>query len=189
MSPAFLPFLAAILLVYIFMWLSVLAVDEGLDAHEAGLAVVAARVYFIDPIYLPLLIGTPHTLQATLSENRAPQRTWQNLFCCAIRSDIAPRHFAALLPSMHRSRPRTENDAAPRSLASPRGHAASASRYHASLLLGCALARHSAGNSTTNSMPTTYHYYSYPWIRNGFQRVPSVLYRHLLSSFLVRWVL
>ncbi|KAJ6539027.1 hypothetical protein B0H19DRAFT_960642 [Mycena capillaripes] len=40
---ALLPCLAAIVLVYVFMWLSVLAVDEGLDAHEAGLAMVAAR--------------------------------------------------------------------------------------------------------------------------------------------------
>jgi hypothetical protein len=38
--------IAALLFVYIFMpalWLSIMAVDESLDAHEAGLAVVASR--------------------------------------------------------------------------------------------------------------------------------------------------
>ena len=37
---------AAILFVYIFMpalWVSIMAVDDSLDAHEAGLAVVASR--------------------------------------------------------------------------------------------------------------------------------------------------
>jgi hypothetical protein len=37
---------AAILFVYIFMpalWLSIMAVDDSLDAHEAGLTVVASR--------------------------------------------------------------------------------------------------------------------------------------------------
>lgn len=38
--------IAALLFVYIFMpalWLSIMAVDESLDAYEAGLAVVASR--------------------------------------------------------------------------------------------------------------------------------------------------
>jgi cyanate permease len=47
------PVVAAILLVYVFMWLSVLAVDEGLDSHEAGLAVVAARTLSVNPTNHP----------------------------------------------------------------------------------------------------------------------------------------
>jgi hypothetical protein len=41
--------LAALLFVYVFMpalWLSIMAVDDSLDAHEAGLAVVASRMLF-----------------------------------------------------------------------------------------------------------------------------------------------
>ncbi|KAJ6627508.1 hypothetical protein B0H10DRAFT_1994925, partial [Mycena sp. CBHHK59/15] len=108
---ALLPCLVAVVLVYLFMWLSVLAVDEGLDSHEAGLAVVAARNPF---------------------REQGPPRTWQNSSCCATRY-----------------RPRTENEEAPRRLASPREHAVSTSLSHVQPLRGCALAKLSAENSTT----------------------------------------
>jgi hypothetical protein len=44
-----LSFLAALLFVYIFMpglWLSIMSIDESLDSHESGLALVASRMSF-----------------------------------------------------------------------------------------------------------------------------------------------
>lgn len=52
---------AALLFVYIFMpalWLSIISVDESLDAHEAGLAVVASRMSPLCSV-LPLLLTIP----------------------------------------------------------------------------------------------------------------------------------
>lgn len=57
--------IAALLFVYIFMpalWLSIIAVDESLDAHEAGLAMVASRMssFSYTPFpYLIFLSGNP----------------------------------------------------------------------------------------------------------------------------------
>ena len=61
-----LSFLAALLFIYIFMpdlWLSIMSIDESLDSHESGLALVASRMSF--PFYLiPLpksykILGNP----------------------------------------------------------------------------------------------------------------------------------
>ncbi|KAJ7873299.1 hypothetical protein B0H14DRAFT_2344252 [Mycena olivaceomarginata] len=79
------PVVAAILLVYVFMWLSVLAVDEGLDSHEAGLAVVAARNPFREkgpPANMAKLILLRHKVR----------------HCPWLRSGSS-------LPTIHRSRP------------------------------------------------------------------------------------
>ena len=41
--------LAALLFIYIFMpglWLSIMSIDESLDSHESGLALVASRMRF-----------------------------------------------------------------------------------------------------------------------------------------------
>ena len=68
---------AALLFIYIFMpalWLSIMAVDETLDAHEAGLAVVASSRYFsaFSPCTrLPLPQEIP-------SEKAVPQQIWLN---------------------------------------------------------------------------------------------------------------
>jgi len=50
--------LAALLFVYLFMpalWLSIMSVDESLDAHEAGLALVASRTSWFVLSYSPHL--------------------------------------------------------------------------------------------------------------------------------------
>jgi hypothetical protein len=44
-----LSFLAALLFIYIFMpdlWLSIMSMDESLDSHESGLALVASRMSY-----------------------------------------------------------------------------------------------------------------------------------------------
>ncbi|KAJ7937362.1 hypothetical protein B0H13DRAFT_1945570 [Mycena leptocephala] len=92
MSPAFLPFLAAILLVYIFMWLSVLAVDEGLDAHEAGLAVVAARNPFREqgpPANMAKLILLRHKIQTTNRKRRSSSQSRQPPRACSISQSLS----------------------------------------------------------------------------------------------------
>ncbi|KAJ6516219.1 hypothetical protein C8R45DRAFT_920024 [Mycena sanguinolenta] len=74
------PIAAAILLVYVFMWLSVLAVDEGLDSHEAGLAVVAARNPFREkgpPANMAKLILLRHKIQTTNRKRRSSSQTRQ----------------------------------------------------------------------------------------------------------------
>ncbi|KJA24600.1 hypothetical protein HYPSUDRAFT_38657 [Hypholoma sublateritium FD-334 SS-4] len=70
--------IAALLFVYIFMpalWASIMAVDEALDAHEAGLAVVASRMCNI-----PASSGLPsHSIiQGTRFVKRARRRTWRS---------------------------------------------------------------------------------------------------------------
>ncbi|KAJ6510157.1 hypothetical protein C8R47DRAFT_1096891 [Mycena vitilis] len=85
---ALLPCLAAVL-VYIFMWLSVLAVDEGLDAHEAGLAVVAARNPFREqgpPANMAKLILLRHKIQTTNRKRRSSSQSRQPPRACSIQS-------------------------------------------------------------------------------------------------------
>ena len=63
--------LAALLFVYLFMpalWLSIMSVDESLDAHEAGLALVASRTSLSVSPYRPRLTDT---LRQPLPRNRS----------------------------------------------------------------------------------------------------------------------
>ena len=61
-----LSFLAALLFIYIFMpdlWLYIMSIDESLDSHESGLALVASRVSFLF-YFIPLpqsykILGNP----------------------------------------------------------------------------------------------------------------------------------
>ena len=65
---------AALLFVYIFMpalWLSIMAVDESLDAHEAGLAVVASRKHIFT--YLDV-----HLSQLSASIRKPIPRKWSS---------------------------------------------------------------------------------------------------------------
>ncbi|KAJ7283475.1 hypothetical protein C8J57DRAFT_1709874 [Mycena rebaudengoi] len=83
-----LPCLAAIILVYLFMWLSVLAVDEG-DSNEGGLAVVAARNPFRDqgpPANMAKLILLRHKIQTTNRKRRSPSQGRQPVRACSIQS-------------------------------------------------------------------------------------------------------
>ncbi|KAF8225424.1 hypothetical protein L208DRAFT_1408505 [Tricholoma matsutake] len=74
---------AAILFVYIFMpalWLSIMAVDESLDAHEAGLAVVASKNPFREsgpPANMAKLILLRHKIQTTNRRRRSSSQTRQ----------------------------------------------------------------------------------------------------------------
>ena len=62
-----LSFLAALLFIYIFMpglWLSIMSIDESLDSHESGLALVASRMSFYFFHFIPLpqpykILGNP----------------------------------------------------------------------------------------------------------------------------------
>ncbi|KAF7353067.1 hypothetical protein MVEN_01274600 [Mycena venus] len=79
------PLAAACLLVYVFMWLSVLAADEGLDAHEAGLAVVAARNPFREqgpPANMAKLILLRHKIQTTNRKRRSSSQSRQPTRAC-----------------------------------------------------------------------------------------------------------
>lgn len=72
--------IAALLFVYIFMpalWASIMAVDEALDAHEAGLAVVASRMY---RIFASSALASYSIVQGTRSVKRAHRRTWRSSF-------------------------------------------------------------------------------------------------------------
>ncbi|KAJ7507437.1 hypothetical protein B0H11DRAFT_1967034 [Mycena galericulata] len=88
-----LPLLVAVLLVYLFMWLSVLAVDDGLDAHEAGLAVVAARNPFREqgpPANMAKLILLRHKIQTTNRKRRSPSQSRQPPRVCSIAQSRQP---------------------------------------------------------------------------------------------------
>ncbi|KAJ7228972.1 hypothetical protein GGX14DRAFT_616175 [Mycena pura] len=81
-----LPCLAAIFLVYVFMWLSVLA-EEGLDNHEKGLAMVAARNPFQPqgpPANMAKLILLRQKIQTTNRRRRSPSQPRQPLRACNI---------------------------------------------------------------------------------------------------------
>ncbi|KAF9468915.1 hypothetical protein BDZ94DRAFT_1129821, partial [Collybia nuda] len=75
--------IAALLFVYIFMpalWLSITAGDESLDAHEAGLAVVAARNPFREsgpPANMAKLILLRHKIQTNNRKRRNSSHTRQ----------------------------------------------------------------------------------------------------------------
>ncbi|KAJ7047687.1 hypothetical protein C8F04DRAFT_1386885 [Mycena alexandri] len=80
--------LASLVLVWAFMWLSVLAADEGLDAHEAGLAVVAARNPFREqgpPANMAKLILLRHKIQTT-NRKRRPSQSRQSVRACNIQA-------------------------------------------------------------------------------------------------------
>ncbi|KAJ6567188.1 hypothetical protein DFH09DRAFT_1363378 [Mycena vulgaris] len=90
---ALLPCLVAVVLVYMFMWLSVLAVDDGLDAHEAGFAVVAARNPFREqgpPANMAKLILLRHKIQTTNRKRRSSSQARQPPRVCNI-SQSSPR--------------------------------------------------------------------------------------------------
>ncbi|KAJ7162547.1 hypothetical protein C8R43DRAFT_1123249 [Mycena crocata] len=89
---ALVPCLAAILLVYVFMWLSVLADGECLDAHEAGLAVVAARNPFREqgpPANMAKLILLRHKIQTTNRKRRSPSQGRQTPRACHINQSLS----------------------------------------------------------------------------------------------------
>ncbi|KAH9482946.1 hypothetical protein JR316_0005046 [Psilocybe cubensis] len=77
---------AALLFVYIFMpalWMSIMSVDESLDAHESGLALVASRNPFREtgpPANMAKLILLRHKIQTSnrkrRSSSRQPSRTY-----------------------------------------------------------------------------------------------------------------
>ena len=53
---------------------AILAGDDTLDAHEAGIAVVALRMYqAISVVFIVLIV-----IQVTLSEKKAPPHVWRN---------------------------------------------------------------------------------------------------------------
>ncbi|KAF5322910.1 hypothetical protein D9619_001051 [Psilocybe cf. subviscida] len=74
---------AALLFVYIFMpalWLSIISVDESLDAHEAGLAVVASRNPFREtgpPANMAKLILLRHKIQTSNRKRRSSSHSRQ----------------------------------------------------------------------------------------------------------------
>ncbi|GLB33481.1 hypothetical protein LshimejAT787_0103650 [Lyophyllum shimeji] len=97
--------IAALLFVYIFMpalWLSIMAVDESLDAHEAGLAVVASRNPFREtgpPANMAKLILLRHKIQTSNRKRRSSSHTRQ------VARVVPPRPKAA--PWMRFGRPFT----------------------------------------------------------------------------------
>ncbi|KAF8803774.1 hypothetical protein BYT27DRAFT_7195114 [Phlegmacium glaucopus] len=90
--------LAALLFVYIFMpglWLSIMSVDESLDAHESGLALVALQNPFREtgpPANMAKLILLRHKIQTSNRKRRSASHPRQ-----------APRTYS--IPS--RSNPKT----------------------------------------------------------------------------------
>ncbi|KAJ7499243.1 hypothetical protein FB451DRAFT_1384959 [Mycena latifolia] len=93
MLAALLPCLLAICLVYV-LYLSVLAVDEGLDAHEAGFAVVAARNPFREqgpPANMAKLILLRHKIQTTNRKRRSSSQARQPpRVCSTVQSQRQP---------------------------------------------------------------------------------------------------
>ncbi|KAJ3810082.1 hypothetical protein EV368DRAFT_77991 [Lentinula lateritia] len=81
---AFSSFLIALLLIYVgagpHVLASILALDDSLDAHESGLAVVAARNPFRDsgpPANMAKLILLRHKIQTTGRKRRSTSHTRQ----------------------------------------------------------------------------------------------------------------
>ncbi|CAA7260268.1 unnamed protein product [Cyclocybe aegerita] len=74
---------AALLFVYIFMpalWLSIMSADESLDAHESGLALVAARNPFREsgpPANMAKLILLRHKIQTSNRKRRSSSHSRQ----------------------------------------------------------------------------------------------------------------
>ncbi|KAF8076059.1 hypothetical protein FPV67DRAFT_1776658 [Lyophyllum atratum] len=91
--------IAALLFVYIFMpalWLSLMAVDECLDAHEAGLAVVASRNPFRDngpPANMAKLILLRHKIQTNNRKRRSSSHTRQASRSTPARSKVPWMRF------------------------------------------------------------------------------------------------
>jgi len=89
--------IAALLFVYIFMpalWASIMAVDEALDAHEAGLAVVASRNPFREtgpPANMAKLILLRHKIQTSNRKRRSSSQTRQAPRTYAIVSSTRPK--------------------------------------------------------------------------------------------------
>ncbi|KAK7061441.1 hypothetical protein R3P38DRAFT_2829520 [Favolaschia claudopus] len=78
------PLAAAVLLIYVFMWLSVLAADEGLDVHETGLAVVAARNPFREsgpPANMAKLILLRHKINTNRKRRNSQSRPPSQRVC------------------------------------------------------------------------------------------------------------
>ncbi|KAF8873865.1 hypothetical protein CPB84DRAFT_1715864 [Gymnopilus junonius] len=84
---------ATLLFVYIFMpalWLSIVASDESLDAHESGLALVASRNPFREtgpPANMAKLILLRHKIQTSNRKRRSSSHSRQ-----------ASRAYTALAP-------------------------------------------------------------------------------------------
>jgi len=75
--------LAALLFVYFFMpalWISIMAADDSLDAHESGLAMVASRNPFREsgpPANMAKLILLRHKIQTNNRRRRNSSQTRQ----------------------------------------------------------------------------------------------------------------
>jgi hypothetical protein len=82
-------FLAALLFVYLFMpavWLSIISVDDALDAREAGLAVVAARMFIpIFSLLITLYLSRARVAQVILSERAVHPRIWPSSYSLGTR--------------------------------------------------------------------------------------------------------
>ncbi|KAF8897206.1 hypothetical protein BD779DRAFT_1489505 [Infundibulicybe gibba] len=74
---------ATLLFIYFFMpalWVSIMAIDDSLDAHEAGLALVASRNPFREsgpPANMAKLILLRHKIQTTNRKRRNSSPTRQ----------------------------------------------------------------------------------------------------------------
>ncbi|KAG5716064.1 hypothetical protein E4T56_gene10790 [Termitomyces sp. T112] len=84
--------LAALLFVYIFMpalWISIMAVDDSLDAHETGITLVASRNPFREsgpPANMAKLILLRHKIQTNNRRRRSSSHTRQSSRIIAVRS-------------------------------------------------------------------------------------------------------
>ncbi|KAF8974691.1 hypothetical protein BDZ97DRAFT_1774896 [Flammula alnicola] len=87
----------ALLFVYIFMpalWLSIMSVDESLDAHEAGLALVASRNPFREtgpPANMAKLILLRHKIQTSNRKRRSSSHSRQASRTYSIPSSSRPK--------------------------------------------------------------------------------------------------
>ncbi|KAG6831874.1 hypothetical protein H0H92_006991 [Tricholoma furcatifolium] len=96
--------LAALLFVYIFMpalWLSIMAVDDSLDAHETDIAVVASRNPFREsgpPANMAKLILLRHKIQTSNRKRRSSSHSRQT-------SRVIPARSKPPVPWMRFGRP------------------------------------------------------------------------------------
>lgn len=145
--------LAALLFVYLFMpalWLSIMSVDESLDAHEAGLALVASRT---SSCSLCRIGPISQTLQGNPFRETGPPANMAKLIL--LRHKVRAIRFATPtqpLTNPSRFKRAIGNDVAPH--IHDKHHEHTLSPRLAQKHLGCASGNHLGENSITDAVIT-----------------------------------
>lgn len=141
--------LAALLFVYLFMpalWLSIMSVDESLDAHEAGLALVASRT---SPCSLCCLGPFSQILQGNPFRETGPPANMAKLIL--LRHKVRSIHLVPtqLLTQPSRFKRATESDVVPH--IHDKHHEHTSFPRLAQKQPGCASGNHLGENSITDA--------------------------------------